>query len=205
MLTVPFRKTLSVLSVDATFGKTHKDADFVAIEAWGYAAPHFLCYDSNLERRTFESSVEAIRDMMAIWPAHFILVEDAANGPAIIETLSGTFPNVVAIPPRGGKETRARAASHLFSARRVLFSAGAPWLERKLSNLARFPRGKHDDDVDATTQALLWMLQEYASGADYGMAVQAWREERTELETRALDRSGAAGAEAVFRGVSISR
>lgn len=203
----PFKRTLSVLSVDATFGKKHRQADFVAIEAWGYDRGDFLCYHSDLERRSFVETVQAIVDLLVLFPAHAILVEDAANGPAIVETLQAKFPNVVAVGVGSdSKESRARAASHMFTARRVKFAAGAEWVERKLQNLTRFPNASHDDDVDATTQAILWMLQEYVGpdGGAFDVAVDEWAAEKEAARAQPFGLAGAvdrARAEAVFGGL----
>jgi phage terminase large subunit-like protein len=46
-----------------------------------------------------------------------------------------------------------------FEAGHVLLPSGASWLPEYVSELAAFPGGAHDDQVDSTTQAL-----EYLSG-----------------------------------------
>jgi predicted phage terminase large subunit-like protein len=40
---------------------------------------------------------------------------------------------------------------------RMLFPKDAPWLADYLKELAAFPGGKHDDQVDSTTQALEYL------------------------------------------------
>ena len=37
----------------------------------------------------------------------------------------------------------------------------AEWLESYLQELRVFPKGKHDDQVDSTSQALDWVKQRY--------------------------------------------
>jgi predicted phage terminase large subunit-like protein len=39
----------------------------------------------------------------------------------------------------------------------MLFPKDAPWLADYLKELAAFPGGKHDDQVDSTTQALEYL------------------------------------------------
>ena len=41
---------------------------------------------------------------------------------------------------------------------KVFLAESAPWLDDYLDNMAAFPKGDHDDDVDSTTQALNWMI-----------------------------------------------
>jgi hypothetical protein len=50
--------------------------------------------------------------MYAKWPkAHRKLVEDKANGTAVIETLRHEISGIIAVEPEGGKEARAHAVS----------------------------------------------------------------------------------------------
>lgn len=41
----------------------------------------------------------------------------------------------------------------------VLFPKQAPWLDAYLIELMVFPKARHDDQVDSTSQALRWMQQ----------------------------------------------
>lgn len=173
-----FRSGMTCISVDPTF--TNKEAsDFVAIEVWGYQAGDFLCYYSEAVRRGFASTVEAILRIRAAWPAINILIEASANGHAIIEQLSAKLSGVIGIPPRGSKVARAQAASYHFG--RVYFSEDAPWFEAKARNLIRFPGGAHDDDVDTTSQAVLWLATEFGGAEDFEAAMAEFRAERAQV------------------------
>lgn len=52
------------------------------------------------------------------------------------------------------KEARLLTQAARFEAGRVLLPRRAPWLEDYVSELLAFPYGRHDDQVDATSQAL---------------------------------------------------
>ncbi len=39
----------------------------------------------------------------------------------------------------------------------MILPPAAPWLDDFLPEITRFPRAKHDDQVDSFTQALAWM------------------------------------------------
>ena len=57
-------------------------------------------------------TLRAIRALCARYPqARTILVEDTANGPAVIETLMHEIPGIIAITPKGGKAERAAACA----------------------------------------------------------------------------------------------
>jgi hypothetical protein len=51
---------------------------------------------------------------------------------------------------------RMHAQTAIIEAGRVLLPAEAPWLEKFMHEMSVFPRGKHDDQVDALAQFLDW-------------------------------------------------
>lgn len=84
------------------------------------------------------------------------MIEDKANGPAIITTLRGEIGGIVPINPRGTKEARANAIAPDIEAGNVYLPRPsiAPWVNEYVEEWASFPNGQNDDQVDATTQAL---------------------------------------------------
>lgn len=181
---MPLDQTLSVLSVDPTF-KEGASADDVALEVWGFKDGNFFCYHSDVEQRGFIGTLEAMQSIMSLFRCDFILVEDTANGSAIIEVLSQTFPNIEAIKPKGSKAARAQAASHMFKAGRVYFDTEGDWYERKARNLTRFP-SKDDHDVDTTSQAILWLLSQFGTDEAFSASMRSFSEETSAMSPRAL-------------------
>ena len=45
----------------------------------------------------------------------------------------------------------------MFDARKIYFPKNAPWIDDYTNELLSFPNAKHDDQVDATTQALNYL------------------------------------------------
>ena len=93
-----------------------------------------------------------------------ILIEDAANGPAIIDALRGKVSGVIPVTPQGGKTARAQAVQPMVEAGNVYLPDPRPhgrllperaWVEDFIDQCAAFPQGAHDDDVDAFTQLLV--------------------------------------------------
>lgn len=84
------------------------------------------------------------------------LVEDKANGPAIMDALRDAISGFKPVNPRGSKEARARAVTPEIESGNVYLPNPAehPWVLELLSELRGFPTGAHDDQVDAMTQAL---------------------------------------------------
>jgi predicted phage terminase large subunit-like protein len=146
-----------LISVDASF-KGGDGSDFVAITVWGkLGSDYYLRYCLN-RRMDFPDTVRAIRAVRALYPAALaVLVEDKANGSAIIATLQREL-FVIPVDPRGGKEARAAAVAPAIESGHVFLPRDAAWTEDFIEQWARFPRGAHDDMVDSASQALTYML-----------------------------------------------
>ena len=99
-------------------------------------------------------TLDAIRGMSAKWPqATAKLVEDKANGPAVIASLRHEIEGLIAVNPEGGKQARAAAVSPQIEAGNVYLPHPdiAPWAEGLIEECAGFPFAAHDDQVDALT------------------------------------------------------
>lgn len=140
-------------SWDCTFKNT-AGADYVVGQTWARLGVNHYLVDQVRARMSFTATVQAIRDMVAKWPeARRVLVEDKANGSAVMDALRGEIPGLVAVEPLGGKVVRATATTGLWQAGQV-WLPNAPWVGDFVEEHAAFPLGVHDDQVDATSQAL---------------------------------------------------
>lgn len=161
-----------ILSVDCAF-KGKEDSDFVCIQVWAKWGGKVCLLDEEMEKLSFPKTLEAIRRMVKMWsdaPKHgiiAILVEDKANGSAVMDQLSENFFNLEAIEPEGGKVVRAHACAPAVAAKSVYFWRDALFrhpkrtgdtitAEEKARRFGKFPKLENDDDVDAFTQALIW-------------------------------------------------
>lgn len=100
----------------------------------------------------------------ALWARSSVaLVEDKANGPALISELQVLVPIIKAWNPEGSKEDRARRQSARIE-NGVLHLPKTSWAEEFRAELVRFPRGKANDRVDTTTMLLDFL---YSPGAGY--------------------------------------
>ena len=152
-----------MISVDASF-KGDNTSDFVSIQVWGKRAQdYYLRYCLN-KRLNFPDTVEAIKTIYRLFPrARTVLIEEAANGPAIIQTLQREM-FIIPVTPLGGKISRVNAISPAIESGHVFLPdpAKAPWVADYIDQWVAFPNAKNDDMVDATSQALARMI--YSSG-----------------------------------------
>jgi len=153
-----------IMSVDAAFKDT-KTSDFVAIGIWSKSGSNVYLEDLVNERLDFVRTVEVIRNLKAKYPdVSMILIEDKANGSAIISTLQREIMGIVPVEPLGNKESRAYAIQPFIMAGNVHLPRNAPWVEGYIDQMTRFPRGKNDDMVDMTSQALV-RLKDFVANA----------------------------------------
>lgn len=146
-----------VLSFDLTFDDD--GSSYVVGQAWGRRGPDFYLLDQERDRLDFDGQIALIRRMRTAWPtADAILIEKKANGAAAIKTVRKVFPAVIPINPHTSKEVRLVAVQPLFAGGNVYVPSKtrAAWVEGYVEELVTFPRAKNDDQVDGTTQALLW-------------------------------------------------
>ncbi len=165
-----------VQSWDMAFKGT-KGADFVVGQLWGFHGADCYLLAQVRGRFDFTATLHAVRALTEFEPlAVAKLVEDKANGTAVIDTLRRKIPGLIAIEPQGGKQVRASAVSPRYEAGNVILPAadtipcpagftdeGGEWHALAPTTVAdwvhehaTFPAGSHDDQVDAASQALTW-------------------------------------------------
>lgn len=146
-----------IQSWDFTF-KDAASSDYVSGQVWGRIGGDFYLLDNDWDKMDFVAQVRAMQRMESRWPeALEKVVEDKANGPAIISALGSRIPGIIPYNPRGSKTARAYAISPLFEAGNVYLppmDEEHPWVKGFIDELLAFPNGAHDDQVDAMTQAL---------------------------------------------------
>lgn len=145
-------------SWDMAFKDT-KTADFVVGQVWMKQGADTYLLDQVCKRLTFTETIRAMRHLTHKWEqASAKLVEDKANGTAVIDSLKREIAGLIPINPTDSKQGRAIAVSpfiragnvHLPTADVALFD-----VEAFLSETNAFPNGAHDDQVDAASQALM--------------------------------------------------
>ena len=140
------------ISVDATF-KDSDTSDFVAIEVWGKLNGDYYLIDLIKKRMDFPATLKAIRYMADKYPnRHSILIEDKANGSAIISMLRHEIGGIIAITPTESKIARANAIAGIVEGGNVYLPEYADFTGEFVEEFASFPNGVHDDLVDACTQ-----------------------------------------------------
>jgi len=143
-------------SWDFTF-KDDKKSDYVVGQAWMKLGARFYLVDQIRDQMSFKACLIAMATFAAKYPyANEHLVEDKANGPAILDVVDTKIAACIPINPTESKYSRAVAVSPKIEAGNIWLPHPdiAPWVGDFIEEWMQFPRGKHDDQVDATSQYL---------------------------------------------------
>lgn len=152
-----------VMSVDAAF-KDGEDNDFVAIQVWAKVEADMYLVDAVKRHLNLPDTMREIVRLRSMYPqCKTTLIEDKANGSAIINMLRKSMTGIIAVLPTGGKVSRANAIVGAIESGNVYLPEGKRFVQDFVDECAAFPNGAHDDQVDAMTQALNRMIYSSSS------------------------------------------
>ncbi|NGP45981.1 phage terminase large subunit [Bacillaceae bacterium SIJ1] len=153
---LPTRFDEVLQSWDCTF-KDSDSSDYVVGQVWGRVGADRYLIDQVRGRMDLPTTMQAIRNLTSEYPeAKSKLIEDKANGPAVIQMLKREITGLIPVNPEGGKVVRAQAVSPEVEAGNVYLPDPtiAPWINDFVEETASFPNGANDDQVDGMSQAL---------------------------------------------------
>ena len=82
------------------------------------------------------------------------MIENKGSGQSLIQDLRQQDIHAIGIMPEGDKVMRMAAQTACIEAGALHVPRKAPWLDEFKSELLAFPGSKHDDQIDALSQAL---------------------------------------------------
>jgi predicted phage terminase large subunit-like protein len=155
-------------SWDMTFKDSPSSDYVVGLQAARQGADLYLI-DRVKGQWSFTQTCRQVLDLHRRYPqTRTLLIEEAANGAAIVNVLSRQVPGIVPVTPEGGKYARAQAAAPMMEAGNVWLPNPRPygqllaehaWVDEFVDQLCAFPTGAHDDDVDALSQLIARCVQ----------------------------------------------
>nr|WP_238360584.1 phage terminase large subunit [Iningainema tapete] len=146
-----------IQSWDCAFKETNT-SDYVVGQVWGKRGGQFYLLDQVRARMDINATLQAIRAMSAKYPNSTAkLIEDKANGTAVIDLLKREIPGLIPIEPEGGKQVRAVAIAPYVEAGNVFLPESTSWVGDYIQEFSVFPNGSNDDQVDSTSQSIIWL------------------------------------------------
>ncbi|WP_294122183.1 phage terminase large subunit [Sphingomonas sp.] len=112
------------------------------------------------ERLAFPALKSACIRLARKHNASVLLIEDAASGTQLLQTLRSECPSGVPRPigrkPEADKVSRVAGVSAQVESGQLWLPVDAPWLASFQAELLGFPNARYDDQVDALSQLLSW-------------------------------------------------
>ncbi|MDB5595816.1 MAG: terminase [Hyphomicrobiales bacterium] len=130
--------------------------DYSACTTWMIRNNAYYLLDVYRARVDFPALRRQVIELARRYRPAAVLIEDKGSGIQLIQELRNSgdiYP--IAIMPEGDKLVRASSQSAQIESGRVFLPQEAPWLGDFQLELAAFPNGRHDDQVDSMSQFLI--------------------------------------------------
>ena len=149
-----------LISIDAAMKDT-KTSDNCSIVVLARVGPLIFVLEEDTDKMDYPLLKQRAKIMAAKYPSATIVIEDKANGIALVAELRKLLPRVIPFDPGpyGNKVSRAQMAADRYEGGSLLhpLEMHAPWISNFEAELTGFPFRKRDDRVDAVSQAVLFM------------------------------------------------
>jgi predicted phage terminase large subunit-like protein len=170
-----------VLSLDTAFQTTER-ADYTAYSLWGIfkhketfdesqhegtklyghegLVPNMILLSAGKGKYEFPELCRKVELLYKTKRPDAILIEKKGSGQSLIQELRRRGFPVLEWTPDKDKESRLHACTPFFQSGRIWIpkvSEKRPWVREWVDEVVCFPFAEHDDAVDSTTQAILWM------------------------------------------------
>ncbi|MGC2164074.1 MAG: phage terminase large subunit, partial [Silvibacterium sp.] len=159
-----------------TANKPGDDCDFSVCTTWGCREKRYYLLHVLRKRLGFPDLKRLIVSHAALYGAKNVLIEDKASGTSLIQALiDERFHQVTRYTPKMDKAVRLQVVTPFIENGFVYLPGKAPWLGEYIHEMVIFNKGKYDDQVDSTSQALDWVSGK--NRLQYGLLEWAKRQE----------------------------
>lgn len=150
-------------SWDCSFKDT-ADSSYVVGQVWGRAGADFHLLHQVRGQWNYPTTKRAIlrevTDPRWQRAASTVLIEDKANGSAVIDDLRHELGGLIPVQTGSdSKVARARSISGYVESGNVYLPDDEPWVDGFIDEMAAFPKGAHDDQVDTASQAIRGLVE----------------------------------------------
>jgi len=154
---VPSKCDLIFQSWD-TANKPTELSDYSVCTTWGMKDKHLYLLHVYRKRVGYPDLKRAVREQAETFGPKTILIEDRASGTQLIQDLVNEgMHEVQRYQPTLEKVMRMHSVTSTIENGFVHLPEKAEWLPEYLHEMSTFPKGRFDDQVDSTSQALDWV------------------------------------------------
>ena len=143
-----------------TANKSSELSDYSVCTTWGVIDKHLYLLEVLQRRLNYPDLRRTVKQQAEIYRVKTILIEDKASGTQLIQDLiADRVHGVTRYQPKMEKIMRMHSVTSTIENGFLHIPEHAPWLAEYLHELAVFPRGRFDDQIDSTSQALDWFKE----------------------------------------------
>jgi predicted phage terminase large subunit-like protein len=151
-----------------TAAKATELSDYSVCVTCGVTGHHIYLLHVFRKQLNFPDLKRTVRELANAHHANEILIEDKSSGIQLIQELRNEgLEKIKPCNPLNNKFMRLMSQTPTIESGFVYLPKEAPWLDTFLHELMIFPNGKHDDQVDAFSQALEWIQTERVPGQGF--------------------------------------
>ena len=164
------------ISIDLAF-KDNEDNDFSVLQVWQLSGNSLYLLEQIREKIEYNEQLESAKALYFKYRGATLLVEDKANGSALISDLKKIVWNVIPIVPKESKKQRAKRAARYMKINNVHIPSPVDekWiLNDYLPEILSFDKSRHDDQVDATGQVITYVFENEVSSAEQARFDEAY-------------------------------
>lgn len=168
-----------LISVDSSF-KGGETSDWCVLGLVAKIGAHYYLCDVLRRKMDYPTLKQSLVDYAQGWrakgvPVDTVIVEDKANGSALLSDLQKHVSGLVPYSPKDSKIVRYRSISGILAAQQFFLPGdgacivtknsevplrGYVWIDDLKFELLAIPNGKHDDQADMIAQAILYAEQQ---------------------------------------------
>jgi len=176
-----------IQTYDTAFS-TKSTADYSVIQTWGIFhqtvenedgddvdEANAVLLHMDRGRWTYPELRAKAKELNARFKPDRIIVENKASGQSLVQDLKLAKLPVLPFQPESDKVSRANATSIIVEKGRVWLPMTKKYAAELLQELLEFPKGAHDDAVDAFVMAMLYLRRRYELSQDLGKKVEERR------------------------------
>ena len=162
-----------IQTLDTAF-KAKAKSDFSVIQTWGifhltfvddkgyeYQEPNAILLNQVRGRWTYPQLRKQAQEQYEIFRPDRMIIEDKASGQSLIQDLRLNGLPVLPFQPDRDKVARAHAVTGIVERQRVWLPLKKKYGAELLQEALEFPKGAHDDSVDAMVMGLLHFRRRY--------------------------------------------
>ena len=148
-----------IWSWDTAYEKTNY-SDYSVGQLWGQAENGYYLIDQIRGKFEFPELKQIVKNSFAKSQGHSIIIEKKASGHSLLQELKrGTSLPLLEVKVNKDKVARVNEIAAYIESGRVYLPEGKDFLLDFVEESAIFPNGKHDDQIDAMTQAIKHLTQ----------------------------------------------